>query len=109
MPITLPTRQPDGSTLDVDYLDVNELAPLLHMHPVTIRRKLADREWQGSRIGGRWYMTRDDIADAIALCHHERQPRLTDLVADDDQEGDRARRLGVVVTDEQLDSVRGVR
>lgn len=110
MPITLPTAMPDGSTRDLDYYDLNELAGgILPLSRTTIRRRLSTRAWPGTQIGPRWYMTRDDVALAVAGCHHEADVHLPEPGDDDDPEGERQPRLGVVVTDENLDDVRGVR
>lgn len=37
-----------------DYITVNEVAQMLHMHPETVRSKAARKEIPGSKIFGQW-------------------------------------------------------
>lgn len=103
MTIFLPTRLPDGSTAELEYLDINEVAEILPFHRNTIRSKLAAHEWSGTHFGRRWYMTRADVADAVAASRYDAVPQL--------DPGDDAGfpRLGIVVSDDHVDDIGGVR
>lgn len=104
MTIFLPTRQIDGSTADVEYLDVNELADILPLHRNTIRHKLSTGTWPGVHFGRRWYMTRDDVADAVDTC---RGAAAVPQIGDGPEVA--PLRLGVVVSDEHVADIGDVR
>jgi excisionase family DNA binding protein len=44
-----------------DILDVNDLAKLIHIHPVTIRLHAAQGRIPGRQVGNRWRFSRERI------------------------------------------------
>lgn len=47
--------------MEHDLLTPKEASPVLRRSPVVIRRDLAAGRLPGVRIGGRWFMRREDI------------------------------------------------
>ncbi len=45
------------------WLNVNEVAARVGMHPVTIRRLLRDGELPGRKVGSQWRVAVDDLND----------------------------------------------
>lgn len=99
MAITLPTRMPDGTTRDVEYLPLEEVLTVLPVHMATARRYLARGDWHGARLAGRWYMTRDDMADAVALARGDEGFRPPEQPP----------QIGAAIDDDTLDDLGGVR
>jgi hypothetical protein len=100
--IQLPEHQPDGAVRMSDYYELDDVAnKMLPVTVTTIRRRLVDGRWHGARFGGRWYMSLDDVADAVAEARGEGTYRLTEY-AEPPQ-------LGVPLDDETGDDLGGVR
>jgi hypothetical protein len=81
--IQVPEHAADGTVRMADYYELADVAG--HMLPVnaaTIRRNLAEGRWHGARFGGRWWMSLDDVADAVAEARGEGTYALADIVTD---------------------------
>lgn len=56
-----------SATLD-GMLDVEQLAAKFRMHPVTVRRFVADRVWPSTKIGRRIWFTPEQVAEILRIC-----------------------------------------
>jgi excisionase family DNA binding protein len=98
MPTEFPHRDEDGEPYLVTYYTAGEAAPRLHVTHATLRDKCKRGEWPHLRMGGRIYLSDEQLARVVEM-----------LTVDPDEigqswrrdEGDR--RLGVVVDDDELE------
>lgn len=97
----IPTRMHDGTMQRLRYYDLDEAATMLPMSAEQIRRKLAAHRWPGAKFAGVWYMSEEDIADAVADARGEGTYQL--------QPDDGPPRLGTPLDDDTVDDLGGIR
>jgi excisionase family DNA binding protein len=44
-----------------ELVSVDEAAPILRRHPVTLRKNLRDGSILGVKVGGRWFLRRSEL------------------------------------------------
>lgn len=55
-----------------DKMTVEEAAPLLHLKPATLRRKVWKGEISAVRVGKRWLLTEESLNDYLEKCPKSR-------------------------------------
>jgi hypothetical protein len=49
-------------------VDVDQLAEMFQIHPVTVRKRVAAREWPSTRIGRKLVFTQAQVEQIVRLC-----------------------------------------
>lgn len=102
MPTPYPTHAENGTLVDLDYWNVGELAAMFHMSQATVRRRIRSGEWVVFEpLPGVYLMSAEQIADAVAGMTHKVVPPPPDL-----PEGGPPVRLGIPLTDTELEGIR---
>lgn len=103
MPIEFPHRDENGDIVSVTYYAAGEAAPRLHVTHATLREKCKRGEWPHLRMGGRIYLSDEQLARIVEM-----------LTVDPDEigsawnpPGDGERILGIVADDDEAEG--GVR
>ena len=102
MPTSFPTLDPDsGELVDTTYWFAAEVAPRLHVSVRTLERRCQQKKWPCLKVAGTYYFSAADIAAIVDLQRVVPDPP--------DQAQPPPRRLGVVMDDDDLDGLGGVR
>jgi len=99
MPTSFPTMDPTtGELVDTTYYFSAEAAPRLHVSVRTLERRCQRKEWPHLKVAGTYYFSAAHLARIVELQTHNPD----DLTPP-------PRRLGVVLDDDDLDGLGGVR
>lgn len=84
-PPTSDSSQEHGMSTDTDMLSVNETARLLGRSTEQVRRYLREGVLPGRRVGGQWFIARDD-AETLRRRRRTGADFLAQLAMDDDHD-----------------------
>jgi hypothetical protein len=85
-----------GELVEITYYFAAEAAPKLHVSVRTLERRCQERKWPHLKVAGRYYFSAAHVSAIVAL-----------LTVDPTDPP--PRRLGVVLDDDDLDGLGGVR
>jgi hypothetical protein len=92
-----------GELVDTTYYFAAETAPLLHVSVRTLERRCQRKEWPHLKVAGTLYFSAAHIVRIVELQTVDPDPVDPDLAQPP------PRRLGVVMDDDDLDGLGGVR
>jgi hypothetical protein len=106
MPTPFPELDPEtGQLTTVDYYSVGEVAELFHQSHSTVRRRIKSGEWPYFEpVHGTYYLSPVHVAEVVRKLTHDAAEPCPEV--DDDAAGDGPPRLGIPLSDTDLEGVR---
>jgi hypothetical protein len=101
LPTLFPSLDPDGNPITVRYYSVDEIAPKLHTGRIKVRENCRRNIWPHLRVGGRYFMSDEQLAEVIEMMTVRPHIDVPDFKAGGP--------LGIVATPEETEASEGVR